>query len=203
MRRSIAALVIVLQACSFVFVSGPPVNHQQLPMFDCTSSKLVPVLDTVFSVLEVLNLGLAIGEDDQGWHDVFCKAGDTSCSPPLSRGAAIPFYALLAAAGAGGMYYGYTRVSQCQEAKTALTLRMTTNPQINTWPPPAPGTAPPAAPAPGTAPPGAPPPGTAPPLGPAPTPTPAPAPVQPPPAVGHPPPLGPAPAPPPPAPPKT
>jgi hypothetical protein len=182
MRQTIVALAIALQGCSFVLVSGPPANHAQLPYFDCTSSNVGPILDTVWTVLQTLNLGLAVASDDQGWHDVFCAKGDTSCTPAISRGAAIPLYIGFAAAGAAGMYFGYSRASACRSAKAQLAARAAIGgpAQPGTWPPPvAPAPVAPA-PAPGPAPAPAPapaPPAPAPPAAPTPAPAPAPAPT--------------------------
>lgn len=152
MRRTIAASLLCLQACSFVLVSGPPENHQQLPAFECTTSRVGPILDTVWTVLQSVNLVLAVSKDDTGWHDVYCSAGDTSCKPPISRGAAIPLYAVFATLGAAGMYFGYSRTGACRNAKAELVARETVQPgaaQPGTWPPPAAAPAqPPAPPAP-------------------------------------------------------
>lgn len=132
MRR--AAILGLMCGCSFAFVSGPPPNHRQLPYFSCTESRLVPILDTVFTALEAANLGLAIHDSPSEWDARF---GST---PHLSRNSSIPFYIALAALGGGGMYYGYSRVSACESARGELMMRLQNQP-------------PPAAPAPAPAPP--------------------------------------------------
>ena len=48
MRRIVLALAL-LSGCSFVFVSGPPAHHEQLPYVSCTESRVAPVLDTIFA----------------------------------------------------------------------------------------------------------------------------------------------------------
>ncbi len=174
MRGIALVLCLSTTGCSFAFVSGPPANHRQLPYFECSSSRTVPVLDTLFTALEAINLGLAVSRSDQGWDDLF--NGD----PPIQRKTGIGLYTVLTALGAAGMYYGFTKTSECRAAKSELMIRSTTNggmqPGPGTWPPPGP-TAP--APAPGTWPPPAP--------APAPTPAPAPAPAPAPPAPPAPP----------------
>jgi hypothetical protein len=170
MRWTALAMAVWLTGCSFAFVSGPPENHEQLPYFTCTESRVVPALDTVWTALQTANFVLATANDDQGWHDTFCSKGDASCSPPLSRGVAIPVYIGLALAGAAGMYYGFSRTGQCRAAKAQAAIRMQQGATPNL--PPAPGTWPPP-PAPGA-------PAPAPAPAPVPAPAPAPAPYAPP-----------------------
>lgn len=111
--RRIVAVAVMTQAlgCSFALVSGPPANHQQLPYFECTTSKVGPVLDTVWTSLQALNLLVAASASDQEWDENF--DGD----PPFGRSTAIPLYLGLAALGGAGMYYGFTRTSACKGAK--------------------------------------------------------------------------------------
>ena len=35
--------------CSFLFVHGPPPDHERLPFFDCSSSNVLPVLDALYA----------------------------------------------------------------------------------------------------------------------------------------------------------
>jgi len=134
MRAIALTLAISVTGCSFAFVSGPPANHRQMPAFNCTESRVVPVLDTIWTVLQTSNLILAAASSDQKWSDLY------NGNPPISRGAAIPLYAVFAALGAAGMYYGYTRTSECRDAKEEAAGRAT-QPLPNgaapgTWPPP-------------------------------------------------------------------
>ena len=163
MLRSVA-VVFALTGCSFALVSGPPANHRQLPVVDCTTARLGPVLDTVWTVLQSLNLVVAATKSEAEWNEMF---GD---DPALSQQAAIPLYATFAALGAAGMYYGFTRTSGCRRAKAELLERAgapaggAPAPGPGTWPPPAPAPAPSPEPDPAPAP------------EPAPVPAPAPAP---------------------------
>jgi hypothetical protein len=137
MRKAALVLVVgvafLANACSFVFVSGPPANHRQLPYFDCTSSKTVPILDTLWAGLQTANFALAVTRSDAEWDELF--SGD----PPVSRSTAIPLYLGLAALGVGGMYYGFTKTSKCRDAKAELMTRsMGGGMQPGGWPPPQP-----------------------------------------------------------------
>ena len=110
-------LAVAVTGCSFPLVSGPPAQHADLPAFDCTESRLGPVLDSVWTGLELVNVALALARSDQSWAEQF--GGD----PPITRTHVIPVYAVLAAIGAAGMYYGYTRTAACRAAKAELAGR--------------------------------------------------------------------------------
>jgi hypothetical protein len=149
-------LAMVLSGCSFALVSGPPGNHRQMATFDCTTSRLGPGLDTVWSALQVLNVITAATQTDAEWDAQF------DGNAPLKRTTALPLYATLGAAGIAGMYFGFTRTSRCRNAKDELNTRTMNErfggpmqPGIGTWPPPAPPTTQP--PQPPAAPPAAPP----------------------------------------------
>jgi len=129
MRRIVLALAL-LSGCSFVFVSGPPAHHEQLPYFSCTESRVAPVLDTIFAVLQGLNVIYAASISDESWAENY--NGD----PPISRSASIPLYAVGALLGVGGAYYGYSRTAACRDAKDlALTRTQRNYGQPQTWPP--------------------------------------------------------------------
>ncbi len=54
MRGSLIAwLTFSAGGCSFVFVSGPPLGHEELEYFTCTESNSVPVLDVLWAGLDV------------------------------------------------------------------------------------------------------------------------------------------------------
>ena len=162
MRRVIAlGMSFVMTGCSFALVSGPPANHRELPAFECTTSRVGPVLDTVWTALHVLNLGLAVSSDEGEWDDTF------SGNPPFSRNVGIGVYSVFAALGAAGMWFGYSRTGECRTAKNELAARAGAqgiqDGGMLTWPPPpqpappAPGPAPePSGPAPTLPPPPAP-----------------------------------------------
>ena len=169
--RFLIVIGFMLGGCSFAFVSGPPPNHEQLPYFDCTQSRVAPILDTLFTAIQAVNLGIAASDNDAEWDARFDN------DPPISRSASIPLYAGLAAVGAAGMYYGFTKTARCREAKQLWMVRggmQQQQPmQPGTWPPPA---GPPGAPAPAPAPPTAPAPYSPAPMAPAPAPPPPPSP---------------------------
>lgn len=140
MRRIVLVLALV-SGCSFVFVSGPPPQHEQLPYFSCTESRVAPVLDTIFAVLQGANFILATSSSDEQWADNF--NGD----PPISRSASIPLYAVATLLAVGGAYYGYTRTAECRDARAQAMGRTNRNfGQPQTWPPSGPYAPPPQGP---------------------------------------------------------
>jgi hypothetical protein len=184
--RRLALILALVPACSFAFVSGPPDNHAQLPYFNCTESRAVPVLDTIWTALMTADV-IALGaQSDADWAKANgCISGDANC-PAISRHGALILDAALGVAGAAGMIYGYSKTSACRDARRDAALRIQqygTQPygppswpppqqgQPGAWPPPA---APQGPPPQGQAPQG---PQTWPPQQPAPAPAPAPAPV--------------------------
>lgn len=176
-QYAIGLSFVAMAGCSFVFVSGPPANHRELPTVDCSTSRVVPILDTVWTALMTLNLIGAASTDDAQWDKNF-EPND----PPFSRKAGMVTYAVAAAAGGAGMVYGYLKTGACRRAKAEWTLRMQQGQgmppmgaQPGTWPPPPPSQTPPGATQPaGTGPGTWPPPPATPPQ-----PTPAPAPATP------------------------
>ena len=157
MRWMVVVLVASLSGCSFAFVSGPPPHHEELPAFDCTESRVAPVLDTVFAALQAANFAVAAASTDEQWSDNF------NGNPPISRGAAVPLYIAFAAVSTFSAYYGYSRTGACREAIEAARNRArgtTVGPQAPWQPPPAaaPGVPPAAPPPPVVLPPPAPPP---------------------------------------------
>ena len=56
------ALLLATTGCSFLFVDGPPVGHQQRDFFTCTESKTFPTVDAILAGLNTL--GVLVAEDD-------------------------------------------------------------------------------------------------------------------------------------------
>lgn len=110
MRWIVLGMAMWLSGCSFVFVSGPPSHHQELPSFTCTESRVAPVLDTVFAVLGGANFVFAAAVDDQKWADNY------DGKPPFARSTAIPVYAVGTLLAVGSAYYGFKNTGECREA---------------------------------------------------------------------------------------
>jgi hypothetical protein len=117
MRFMVVAVVVVLSGCSFMFVSGPPPNHEQLPSFSCSESRAAPVVDTILAALQVLNLATAAGNTDEEWNNRF------NGNPPISRDTAVPLYVATTVLTTVSAYYGYKNTGECRAAKEQAAAR--------------------------------------------------------------------------------
>ena len=113
----VVAVVVVLSGCSFMFVSGPPPNHEQLASFSCSESRAAPVVDTILAALQVLNLATAAGNTDAEWNDRF------NGNPPISRDTAVPLYVATTVLTTVSAYYGYKHTGECRAAKEQAAAR--------------------------------------------------------------------------------
>jgi hypothetical protein len=100
------ACACVLQGCSYAFVNGPPDNYQQSPVFDCTTSKVAPVLDTLGAGYQIVRAGVAVAADENDYADY-----------PISRGADIALGIGFATLLTASAIYGYSETLSCQDAK--------------------------------------------------------------------------------------
>ncbi|HET9988356.1 MAG TPA: hypothetical protein VFQ65_07545 [Kofleriaceae bacterium] len=71
MRTIALTLAVSVTGCSFAFVSGPPAQYRQMPAFECTESRIVPALDTVWTVLQTGNFILTASRSEAQWNDQF------------------------------------------------------------------------------------------------------------------------------------
>lgn len=102
--------VTVLPGCSFVFVHGPPDNHEKLQYFDCDSgggSLTADIAGGAWSGLTAVALASSTDESEE----------------PPSRGVPIAFGALSAVYFASAVYGGINR-SRCNRAKEELSARI-------------------------------------------------------------------------------
>jgi hypothetical protein len=152
MRRIGAILALLWSGCSLGFVAGPPPEHAQVASFQCTDSKLAPILDSVFGGLFGLTFLAAASQSDEMW------ANDSNNSRLGSRTEVAVLYGSLAALEAASAYYGYITVRRCRAARREVEERVQSGLQRlpPNWPPGPPGAQPGPPPAP---PPAAPPPG--------------------------------------------
>jgi hypothetical protein len=98
----------LVSGCSFLFVTEAPAGHARLTSFECTTSKLAPVLDTVGAV--------AYGAEAA----VFAASRDSSGGSSTETAMAAFGIAALATVSA---VHGYRATSQCAQAKDDLQAR--------------------------------------------------------------------------------
>lgn len=127
-RSACLALYAVLTAsgCSFMFVKGPPPQHDQVPYFQCTTSRAWPVVDTLLaSAYAIETAAFMAGASRSDSNESGMKAGAAAS-------------AVAAALFAASATSGYGKASKCRKATQALQLRlmrMQPFPGAGPWPP--------------------------------------------------------------------
>jgi hypothetical protein len=93
--------------CSLLFVKQPDSSAKVQPGAPkkCTTSRVLPVLDSILTGLEVVRTGVAIGADDSAY---------SSPNQPLSRQADIGLGVALSALFLGSAIYGYSATARCE-----------------------------------------------------------------------------------------
>ena len=122
MLRAFCAFLVALTplaGCSFAFVHGPPANHERLPYFDCTTSNVLPVLDTVFA-------GIAVADT------IGAASGSQAFSSPKGEALFFAGEAVLVGASAA---YGYSKTSDCRKAQDLMFKRAATQPMMPAFAP--------------------------------------------------------------------
>jgi hypothetical protein len=122
--------VSVHSGCSALFVSGPPANHAQMATFECSESNAWPVIDAIWAGLNGIGAASAAGDDT---------------NPNQAQIVAVGL-SWLAVSGISAIY-GFSKVSQCHDAKRQRDERFYGAPAPTPAPvlatPAAPGAAPP------------------------------------------------------------
>ncbi len=95
--------------CSLAF-STPPASgaerERARPEFDCTTSNLAPIVDSVLSSYELLRSGYALSADAKAYRDY-----------PIGREADLALGLGFAALFAGSAIYGYSAAARCSRVK--------------------------------------------------------------------------------------
>jgi hypothetical protein len=124
LRPVTAALALTLGGCSFAFIHGPPANHRQMRFFDCSTSNVLPFLDTV----------MAAGAVGETLDAVTGSPTTTTSKTELAT------FAVEAALLGASAVYGFTKTSDCRDAQAAMLARtppvgpyMLAPPPIDPW----------------------------------------------------------------------
>ncbi len=121
--RALALLTsLALTGCSFLFASGPPAQHRQLPIFECTTSRAAPIVDTVFGVLQVVGIGITASQSVAEYNEQneVTKGGR---DPIIKRNTSIGLNVVFGLMWGLSAYTGYTRTAACRAAKNELQIR--------------------------------------------------------------------------------
>lgn len=125
MRALALVTSLALTGCSFLFTSGPPAQHRQLPYFECSTSRAAPIADTIFGVLQVAGIAVTASQSEAEYNEAneVTKGGR---DPIIKRNTSIGLNVLFGAMWGLSAYTGYTRTSACRAAKTELVIRAST-----------------------------------------------------------------------------
>src|SRR5687768_11374098 len=107
---ALSSLMAANSACSLIFVKPPESSGavgRGSGLTECTSSKVAPVLDSVFAGVQAVRTVLAITADDRVYDD----------PQPLSREADVGIGFGLTALFLGSAAYGYATTSKCATAE--------------------------------------------------------------------------------------
>jgi hypothetical protein len=142
----IVAFTLLTGGCSFVFSSGPPEDHQQMPYFDCTSTMGLPVADGFFTTGNIVTAITTFRQSKEEF-----KLKNDGQNRNATGGIAVAG-ALISGASA---IYGIVQANRCSAAKEELKKRILTpmlTPPVRPTPPPLPPPPPLPAPLPAPAP---------------------------------------------------
>jgi hypothetical protein len=99
---TMAFALVLHSGCSFLFVKGPPVDHAGLATFECSDSKAWPTFDLIWAALN--GIGAASAAEDETNPD---------------RGQIITVGLVWLAVSGVASVYGFSKVSECEQAKRA------------------------------------------------------------------------------------
>ncbi len=125
-KRGLAAAILAtstLSGCSFLFVDTVPDGAEQYPPdrpIECTSRRLVPILDVLVAGYQVVRTLVAVANDDSEYADA-----------PISRGADIGFGIGFTALFTSSAIYGFYETGECREAKSRQAAGAQTNTSLS------------------------------------------------------------------------
>ncbi len=109
LRVALACVLTLCGGCSWLFVSEAPAQPKQFRYFDCTSSRVAPVLDSAGAVV----YGLAA-----------VAAASTDAFARSDRAAYTAVYAVTGALAIASAVYGFRQTDRCQTAKEEMGMRL-------------------------------------------------------------------------------
>ena len=105
-------------ACGYLFVTGPPPNHERLNFFLCTQSRVMPGIDALWTVGSA---GVVISVLS-GWET------NVQREQSVGKGTAVAVYGAWGAATALTAASGFKKVNQCRTATALLMERLSPAP---------------------------------------------------------------------------
>ena len=108
----ITACCVQVAACGFLFTKGPPNDYESMNYFTCSEGRVGPTLDLVWAGLNLA--GAAVAKDD--------NANSSNLSASQIRTIGVTEALLWGVSG----FVGYSKVSNCRDAKQELADRLPT-----------------------------------------------------------------------------
>ena len=105
-------------ACGWIFVNGPPPNHERLNYFTCTQSRVAPGIDLVWTGFALLGVVTVLAASDAEVESHF----------GYGKGPAAGIYAGWGAVTGLSAVSGFKKVNQCRDATALLLERLSRTP---------------------------------------------------------------------------
>jgi hypothetical protein len=114
----LCVLPLTSMACGYLFVNGPPPNHERLNFFTCTQSRAAPGIDAVWTGgVAIIIVSVLVSSD-----------AEVETSFGNSKGAVVAIYGPWGAATALSAVSGFKKVNQCRNATALLMERLSRPP---------------------------------------------------------------------------
>ena len=113
----LCVLPLTSTACGWIFVYGPPPNHERLNFFTCSQGRVAPSIDLVWTGLTVLGIVTVLAASD----------AEVESNFGYGKGPAAGIYAGWGAVTGLSAASGFKKVNQCRAA-TALLLERVNRP---------------------------------------------------------------------------
>ena len=114
----LCGLPLTSTACGWIFVNGPPPNHERLNFFTCTQSRVAPGVDLVWTGLTAIGVVMVLSSSEL---EVDRDLG-------VSKAVGVGIYAGWGAATALSAVSGFKTVNQCRNATALLMERLSRPP---------------------------------------------------------------------------
>jgi hypothetical protein len=117
----LCVLPMTFTACGWIFVNGPPPNHERLNFFTCSQSRVAPGVDLVWTGLSALVVVTVLASSD---FEIDRDFG-------MSKSAVAGVYASWGALTGFSAASGFKKVSECRDATSLLMERLSRPPNTS------------------------------------------------------------------------
>lgn len=111
----LCVLPLTSMACGYIFVNGPPPNHERLNFFSCTQSRLAPGVDALWTGAVALVIVSVLASSD----------AEVESNFGFGKGGVVLVYGPWGIATGLSAASGFKKVGQCRDATALLQERLT------------------------------------------------------------------------------